>query len=121
MASKLIILLVTLNIINVLGGSLRSSYDSGSVQCPSGRGLSLIPHPTDCQKFYICYTKEPLEVQCPDGKYFDKTILGTLNKCVPPHKSKCSGSNSINTEPEILEDDYEDFGEPDFVIIGGRL
>ena len=29
------------------------------------------------------------EVQCPDGQHFDKTIIETLNKCVPPEQSLC--------------------------------
>ena len=83
------------------------------IQCHNGSGLSLLPHPTNCKKFYICYTKEPLEVQCPDGQHFDKTIIGTLNKCVPPEQSLCRDYGNGDFE---FNDYFDEDGEEIFKI-----
>jgi hypothetical protein len=45
----------------------------------------LLPHPTDCSKFFKCSNGVPHEMNCPGGLYFNDN----LNVCDWPHNVVC--------------------------------
>jgi hypothetical protein len=56
--------------------------------CPETDPLDhsvLLPHPTDCSKFFICSNGVPIEVWCPPGLYFNNE----LKVCDLPENVKC--------------------------------
>lgn len=59
------------------------------VQCPkwpfTQNGLILLPHPTNCQKFFQCFYNTPIELSCSSGLYFDSRF----NICTYPEYSNC--------------------------------
>ena len=105
----IVAILAFIVISEVKGGSgISKSHAKHKIQCNYGSGLVLRPHPTNCKKFYICYTKNPLEAQCPDGHHFDKTIIGTLSKCVPAEQSKCKDQEISDDGDEFIDNGYFD-------------
>jgi hypothetical protein len=50
-----------------------TTEDPGEVNCPA-TGVDYLPHPTDCQKYYLCVDGTGLEQVCADGLLFDPEL-----------------------------------------------
>ena len=60
-----------------------------AVECPEGNDneISFLPSPIDCSKYYVCVHSEPIEMQCPEGLWFNNE----LNVCDFPDNVVCGG------------------------------
>ena len=69
-----------------------------NVQCPKygQTSLTLIPHPTDCQKYFSCDFDVPLEKKCGNGLHFDVK----LKVCNYPEQANCQFHSRGNIFPE---------------------
>nr|XP_026483641.1 uncharacterized protein LOC113391782 [Vanessa tameamea] len=82
-----------------------AGVDPNSLQCdPRGQIFLLLPHFTDCSKFYMCTHGEEVEFTCSGGLIFDFV----LQTCNWSWATKCN----LRTQPE--EDDIEGSGEEEF-------
>lgn len=68
--------------------------------CPPEGSVS-IPHPTDCTKFYVCVSGEPILLDCPPGLHFSPTEL----ICLAPEEAGCDlkPTTSVPTSTESTE------------------
>jgi len=75
----------------------RSIDPEFDVVCPESEdGTTVfVPHPTDCNLYYICVGKMPFLMQCPGDLYFDSV----LNICNWPDLVNCE--TQITENPEI--------------------
>lgn len=55
-----------------------------AVECPD-EGVAYLPHPTICQKFFICMNGNKERAECADGLIFDVE----RNTCFFEHLSTC--------------------------------
>ncbi|XP_046974924.1 uncharacterized protein LOC124541125 [Vanessa cardui] len=79
--------------------------DPNTLECdPRGQIFLLLPHFTDCSKFFMCAHGEEVEFTCSGGLIFDFV----LQTCNWPRNTKCN----LRTRPE--EDDIEGSGEEEF-------
>merc|ERR1711973_511933 len=71
-----------LNMLRLIAGVLitvlvyaecRPSSEGTVVSCPEDVHDFILPHETDCSKFYKCSWGEPHLYQCPEGLWFDPT------------------------------------------------
>merc|ERR1711973_817098 len=71
-----------LNMLRLIAGVLitvlvyaecRPSSEGTVVSCPEDVHDFILPHETDCSKFYMCSWGEPHLYQCPEGLWFDPT------------------------------------------------
>ena len=62
---------------------------ANAVECPTSQGdeISFVPSPVDCSKYYVCVHSEPVEMNCPEGLWFDRE----LNVCDFPANVNCAG------------------------------
>jgi len=74
----------------------RSIDPDFDVVCPpSADGSTVfVPHPTDCNLYYICVGKVPFLMQCPGDLYFDSV----LNVCNWPDMVECEPKTTENPE-----------------------
>lgn len=56
------------------------------VECPDLPGITLIPHLTDCDKYYACSNGNPIQLTCLEGFLFDPAIPG----CQPAAQVDCA-------------------------------
>lgn len=56
-----------------------------TIECPSGPGLTLLPHPFICRKYFLCVNEEALEEECSTGLLFDAIEL----KCKLASEALC--------------------------------
>ena len=61
----------------------------GAVECPEEQesGISFLPSPVDCSKFYVCTHNGPFEMSCPEGLWFNTEV----NYCDWPENVACEG------------------------------
>ena len=64
------------------------------VKCPewteqhlSESGTKFLPNPVDCSKYYVCVNSEPIEMNCPEGLWFNTE----LNVCDFSENVACGG------------------------------
>merc|ERR1712038_1394817 len=71
------------------------------VVCPPSEDGStvFVPHPTDCNLYYICVGKVPFLMQCPGDLYFDSV----LNVCNWPDLVDCEPQTTVNSETTSTE------------------
>merc|ERR1712198_434199 len=69
------------------------------VVCPQSEDGStmFVPHPTECNLYYICVGKMPFLMQCPGDLYFDLV----LNVCNWPDLVNCETQITENPETTI--------------------
>merc|ERR1711915_845149 len=86
------------NVRKVFKRSLDPIFD---VVCPPSEDGStvFVPHPTDCNLYYICVGKMPFLMQCPGDLYFDSSI----NVCNWPDLVDCEPQTTVNTETTTTE------------------
>ena len=60
-----------------------------AVECPEGQEneISFLPSPVDCSKYYVCANSEAIEMNCPEGLWFNSE----LNVCDFSENVKCGG------------------------------
>jgi len=77
----------------------RSIDPDFDVVCPESEdGTTVfVPHPTDCNLYYICVGKMPFLMQCPGDLYFDSV----LNICNWPDLVNCETQITENPETTI--------------------
>merc|ERR1712029_192638 len=77
----------------------RSIDPEFDVVCPESEdGTTVfVPHPTDCNLYYICVGKMPFLMQCPGDLYFDSV----LNICNWPDLVNCETQITENPETTI--------------------
>lgn len=46
-----------------------------TIDCPSEPGVTSVPHPTICRKFFLCFDERPIEQECSTGLLFDSIEL----------------------------------------------
>jgi hypothetical protein len=69
-------------------GLLASAHGLPSGSCPVPDPLDytvLLPHPTDCSRFYSCSNGVPIEMYCPEGLNFNDQ----LQVCDWPENANC--------------------------------
>jgi hypothetical protein len=73
-------------------------------QCPKD-GLSAIPHPESCSKYFICFDGESIERECFDGLHWNNEE----QQCMQPELAGCQQINddaykcpATNTPGEIV-------------------
>merc|ERR1712029_705160 len=78
--------------------SIDSDFD---VVCPESEdGTTVfVPHPTDCNLYYICVGKMPFLMQCPGDLYFDSV----LNICNWPDLVNCETQITENPETTTID------------------
>nr|XP_022904659.1 chondroitin proteoglycan-2-like [Onthophagus taurus] len=76
------------------GGGSTGGWDG---VCPeeNGENVVLLPHETDCNKFYKCDWGKPILQQCPDGLHFNPS----LQVCDWPAEAGCEGNGGGITTP----------------------
>ena len=62
---------------------------ANAVECPENQNdeVSYLPSLVDCSKYYVCVHSEPVEMNCPEGLWFDSK----LNVCNFPMNVTCGG------------------------------
>jgi len=73
------------------------------VVCPPSEDGStvFVPHPTDCNLYYICVGKMPFLMQCPGDLYFDSST----NICNWPDMVDCGPKTTENPETTSIVDE----------------
>ena len=63
-----------------------------AVECPEGQEskISFLPSPVDCSKYYVCANSEPIEMNCPEGLWFNSE----LNVCDFSENVACGGTSN---------------------------
>ena len=61
-----------------------------AVECPDSQDdeISFVPSPVDCSKYYVCVQSEAIEMDCPEGLWFNNE----LNVCDFPENVACGGN-----------------------------
>ncbi|XP_030745439.1 uncharacterized protein LOC115874416 [Sitophilus oryzae] len=57
----------------------------------------ILPHPSDCTKFYLCDSQGPVEFSCPGGLYFDSNTL----VCIGLTPLVCHSNLNKTNEPVV--------------------
>ena len=83
-----------------------------NVQCPKygQTSLTLIPHPTDCQKYFSCDFGVPLEKKCGNGLHFDVK----LKVCHYPEQANCQFHSRGNIFPDSFPEQQNSRGNKKF-------
>jgi len=70
-----------------------------AVECPENQGdeISFVPSPVDCSKYYVCVQSDPVEMNCPEGLWFDRE----LNVCDFPMNVDCAATHICANENEV--------------------
>jgi len=86
------------NVKKVFKRSIDPDFD---VVCPQSEdGTTVfVPHPTDCNLYYICVGKMPFLMQCPGDLYFDSV----LNICNWPDLVNCETQITENPETTTID------------------
>ena len=60
-----------------------------AVECPEEqeRQVTFLPSPVDCSKYYVCVHSRPVEMNCPEGLWFNTEV----NYCDWPENVACEG------------------------------
>eukprot|EP00088_Acartia_fossae_P062910 TRINITY_DN76313_c0_g1_i1.p1 TRINITY_DN76313_c0_g1~~TRINITY_DN76313_c0_g1_i1.p1 ORF type:complete len:132 (+),score=55.49 TRINITY_DN76313_c0_g1_i1:34-429(+) len=69
---------------------------AGEITCPQDVNDFLIPHPTDCSKFYYCSWWVPYLYTCPDGLLFNPD----LDVCDWPENVTCTADGGDEDSEE---------------------
>ena len=61
-----------------------------AVECPEGQDneITFLPSLIDCSKYYVCVQSEAIEMDCPEGLWFNNE----LNVCDFPENVACGGN-----------------------------
>ena len=113
-----ILILIALSTITL---AKASNDDPIHVVCsPSEEGLVVfVPHPYECQKFFMCQGMTGILMQCPAGLQFDinlnvcnyPNIVGCVNTPYPTTSTTEMVTTTSDEEPNttIFPDDYQDY------------
>ncbi|XP_032672410.1 peritrophin-1-like [Odontomachus brunneus] len=52
---------------------------------PNKENATLLPHPTNCNSYFVCETGEPIPMTCPKGLHFNPK----LSVCDWPWRAHC--------------------------------
>ena len=71
-----------------------------AVECPEGQEneISFLPSPVDCSKYYVCVHSEPVEMNCPEGLWFNSE----LNVCDFSENVACGGIPNYDIKSRLL-------------------
>ena len=98
-----------------------SNQDPIHVVCsPSEDGLVVfVPHPYECQKFFMCQGMTGILMHCPAGLQFDTNlnvcnypnIVGCVNTPYPTTSTTEMVTTTEDEEPNttVFSDDYQDY------------
>ena len=69
--------------------ALGSNSAVNAVECPEEQDskTTFLPSPVDCSKFYVCVHSRPVEMNCPEGLWFNTEF----NICDYPENVVCEG------------------------------
>ncbi|XP_077288695.1 uncharacterized protein LOC143913055 isoform X3 [Arctopsyche grandis] len=76
----------------------------GSCPAIDGVNATLLPHESDCSKFYYCVFGTPVEFDCPAGLHFNPT----LSVCDWPNSAGCINDGPITTTQTPTTDELVD-------------
>ena len=71
-----------------LGGGADSGEVESAEKCLPTCKDTIMPHPQDCHKFFLCSNNVPHEMHCPDGLHYAQGI----RRCELPKNARCTAS-----------------------------